>query len=85
MADVVEDAVEDAVEYAVFLGALVLSLLALGLFARFVRRSCRGGGVRGALAAFEQVFHATGHDRYVTVQQDRQRTAPAPAPDDPLR
>ena len=47
----------------------------------------RGGGpvLDGALAAFEQVFHATGHDRYVTVQQDRQRTSPAPSPDDPLR
>jgi hypothetical protein len=60
----------------VFAAALVLTCAAFSLLARHVRRrGLAGGGVRGALAAYEEFFHATGHERYVAVAQEQQRTA----------
>ncbi|MEU9172332.1 hypothetical protein AB0D34_31855 [Streptomyces sp. NPDC048420] len=63
---------------------IVLCALAvvLGLFAalarRIRRRGTAGGGLRGALAAYDEAFHGTAADSYQEIQLQTDRKSPLP-------
>nr|WSY56226.1 hypothetical protein OG999_42850 [Streptomyces sp. NBC_00886] len=68
--------------YLVLLGFLAS---ALGFFAwlarRIRRRGTAGGGMSGALAAYEEAFRATSHASHYEIRAQRERKAPTDSPD----
>jgi len=72
---------------ALGIAVAVLALLAVAAILVLAARRARTGGVAGsaiagAVAAYDEAMHSTAHDRFVEVQQQKDRTTPIPAPDD---
>ncbi|MGW0823648.1 hypothetical protein [Streptomyces sp. NPDC002845] len=64
--------------------ALVLGLCTwLAVVSR--RRGVAGGGLRGAMAAYDEAFHGTAADSYYEIQVEADRQTPMPSPGDPWR
>jgi len=63
----------------IVVGALVL---VLGLFTALAghvrRRGTAGGGLRGAMAAYDEAFHGTAADSYHEIQVQTDRRTPLP-------
>ncbi|MER6284131.1 hypothetical protein [Streptomyces sviceus] len=63
----------------IVVGALVL---VLGLFTALAghvrRRGTAGGGLRGAMAAYDEAFHGTAADSYQEIQVQTDRRTPLP-------
>lgn len=66
--------------YVVFLASLAVVLAGLTSFAAWARRTGRGSGVAGALAAYEDAYRGTAHRSYheLRVQADRKSEAGSP-------
>ncbi|MEU0406860.1 hypothetical protein ABZ307_03410 [Streptomyces griseorubiginosus] len=61
------------------LAGLTVTLALLTLLARHVRRrGTAGAGLRGALAAHDEVWHGTAADSYYELQVQTDRRAPLP-------
>ncbi|MFF7276842.1 hypothetical protein [Streptomyces griseorubiginosus] len=61
------------------LAGLTVTLAVLTLLARHVRRrGTAGAGLRGALAAHDEVWHGTAADSYCELQVQTDRRAPLP-------
>ncbi|WP_449351205.1 hypothetical protein [Streptomyces shaanxiensis] len=61
------------------LAGLTVTLTLLTLLARHVRRrGTAGAGLRGALAAHDEVWHGTAADSYDELQVQTDRRAPLP-------
>ncbi|MFF3939574.1 hypothetical protein [Streptomyces phaeofaciens] len=74
----------DALVPVVVLGGFAVVLGFLTWLARLTRR--RGAaGAGGALAAFEEAFHATGHVSHHEIRAQAERKAPTGSPDGPRR
>ncbi|MHC3471991.1 hypothetical protein ACYF6T_25315 [Streptomyces sp. 7R007] len=66
----------------VVLGCLGLVMGFLAWFARLIRRrGGAGGGLGGALAAYEEAFRATGHAAHYEVRAQADRKDPLESPD----
>ncbi|MFI6406587.1 hypothetical protein [Streptomyces sp. NPDC050548] len=68
--------------YLVLLGFLAVTL---GFFTwparRIRRRGTAGGGIGGALAAYEEAFRTTSHAAHHEIRAQAERKAPADSPD----
>ena len=61
------------------LAGLAVTLALFTLLARHVRRrGTAGGGLRGAMAAYDEAFHGTASDSYCEIQVQADRKAPVP-------
>ena len=73
--------------HALFPYLILLGLLAavLGFFTwlarRIRRRDTAGGGMSGALAAYEEAFRATSHASHYEIRAQGERKAPTDSPD----
>ncbi len=64
------------------IGGVAAVLIGLAwLASRARRRGIAGAAIAGAMAAYDEAFHATAHDSYVEVQAQADRKVPIPAPD----
>ncbi|MEU0964445.1 hypothetical protein ABZ357_03025 [Streptomyces sp. NPDC005917] len=67
--------------YLIVLAAFGVVLAALAWPARYIRRrGAAGGGLGGALAAYEEAFRATGHAAHYEIRQQAERKAPTGSP-----
>ncbi|MFF4034154.1 hypothetical protein ACFYZ2_31130 [Streptomyces sviceus] len=63
----------------IIVGALVVVLALLTALAGHVRRrGTAGGGLRGAMAAYDEAFHGTAADSYYEIQVQTDRRSPLP-------
>ena len=63
----------------IVVGALVLVLALFTALAGHVRRrGTAGGGLRGAMAAYDEAFHGTAADSYYEIQVQTDRRTPLP-------
>ncbi|MER7835785.1 hypothetical protein ABTY98_07690 [Streptomyces sp. NPDC096040] len=67
--------------YLIVLAGFAAVLAALAWLARYIRRrGSAGGGLSGALAAYEEAFRATGHASHHEIRQQAERKAPTGSP-----
>lgn len=62
----------------VVLGVFAVTAFLLTLLARRVRRR----GIGGTMGAVDEIWHPLGHDATIEMQQEKDRRAPIPSPDD---
>lgn len=68
------------------LGFLAVVMSSFALLARRIRRhGTAGGGLSGALAAYEEAFRTTSHAAHQEIRAQADRTTPAGSPDRPRR
>jgi hypothetical protein len=68
--------------YLVLLGFLAATLGFFTWLARRIRRRVTaGGGIGGALAAYEEAFRATSHASHYEIRAQAERKAPTDSPD----
>ncbi|MER5526822.1 hypothetical protein ABT075_19855 [Streptomyces sp. NPDC002677] len=67
--------------YLIVVAGLTVVLTAFTWLARYIqRRGTAGGGLGGALAAYEEAFRATGHASHHEIRQQAERKAPTGSP-----
>ncbi|MCU1550323.1 MAG: hypothetical protein JWR36_883 [Glaciihabitans sp.] len=67
----------EALSAIVVVGAIAAVMAGLiWLASRARRRGVAGAAIAGALAAYDEAFHATAHDTYVEVQAEGERQIP---------
>ncbi|MEU9151986.1 hypothetical protein AB0D59_15905 [Streptomyces sp. NPDC048417] len=67
--------------YLIVVAGLAVVLTAFAWLARHIRRrGTAGGGLGGALAAYEEAFRATSHVAYQEIRQQARRKAPTGSP-----
>ncbi|MGW2959717.1 hypothetical protein ACWDGI_14665 [Streptomyces sp. NPDC001220] len=67
--------------YLFVIAGLAVVLTAFTALARYIRRrGTAGGGLGGALAAYEEAFRATGHASHYEIRQQAERKAPTGSP-----
>ncbi|MFF0265309.1 hypothetical protein [Kribbella sp. NPDC004536] len=66
----------------VFLAGLVVVLAGLTSFAAWARRTGRGSGVAGALAAYEDAYRGTAHRSYHELRLQAGRKSETGSPED---
>lgn len=67
--------------YLITFAGFGAALTCLAWLARYIRRrGAAGGGLGGALAAYEEAFRATGHSAYQEVRQQAERKMPTGSP-----
>lgn len=68
--------------YLVVVGCLGLVMASFAGFARLIRRrGSAGGGLGGALAAYEEAFRATGHASHYELRAQAERGDAVESPD----
>ncbi|MBY8344222.1 hypothetical protein LXH13_07900 [Streptomyces spinosirectus] len=71
--------------YLALSGFLAAVMLSFALLARRIRRrGTAGGGLSGALAAYEEAFRTTSHAAHYEIRAQADRRTPTGSPD-PLR
>ncbi|WP_344231669.1 hypothetical protein [Kribbella hippodromi] len=68
--------------YVVFLGGVVVVLGGLTWFAAWAKRTGRGSGVAGALAAYDEAYRTTAHKSHYELRQQADRKSETGSPDD---
>ncbi|MEV6761887.1 hypothetical protein AB0N16_14820 [Streptomyces sp. NPDC051105] len=67
--------------YLILFAGLAVVLTAFSRLARYIRlRGTAGGGLGGALAAYEEAFRATSHASHFEIRQQAERKAPTGSP-----
>ncbi|MGW4908217.1 hypothetical protein [Streptomyces sp. NPDC004270] len=67
--------------YLIVVAGLAAVLTAFTGLARYIRRrGTAGGGLGGALAAYEEAFRATSHASHHEIRQQAERKAPTGSP-----
>jgi len=79
------DAMDALLPYLVLAAGVAVVMAAFTLLAlRIRRRGTAGGGLGGALAAYEEAFRATSHAAHHEIRAQADRRTPTGSPD-PLR
>jgi hypothetical protein len=79
------DAMDALLPYLVLAAGVAVVMAAFTLLAlRIRRRGTAGGGLGGALAAYEEAFRATSHAAHHEIRAQADRKTPTGSPD-PLR
>ncbi|MFG1909188.1 hypothetical protein [Kribbella sp. NPDC048928] len=68
--------------YVIFLAGLAVVLGGLTWFAWWAKRTGRGSGVAGAIAAYEEFYRTTAHASHYELRQQADRKSETGSPDD---
>lgn len=68
--------------FAIFLGGTAVVLAGLTWFARWAKGRGSGGGLAGAVAAYEEAYRPTSHHAHHEQRAAADRRAEAGSPDD---
>jgi hypothetical protein len=71
---------------AIVVVSVIAVMISLGVLAVWIRRrGAAGPAIAAAMAAYDEAMHATAHDTFVEVQEQRDRKVSIPSPGDPKR
>lgn len=74
------------VPFVIFAGGLAATMGFFTWLAVLVRRrGVAGGGIRAAMASYDEAFFGTAHDSYYEIKEQADRKVPMLSPDDPWR